>query len=152
MVTNYLLVNTTLVVGALAGALLAEGALIVPYWQGLSEEDFFRLHKNSGFRLFQFYGPLTIAAAFMTVLNSLSSSLCSHPGECFSLSAMIMLGLAIVMYFAYFRKANAGFATGVIVSATLQEELAKWAFLHWIRVGFVFVAFIFLLMALAFGV
>jgi hypothetical protein len=46
---------STGLLGLFVGALLAEGALFVPYWKTLKAEAFFSLHKEYGPRLYRFF-------------------------------------------------------------------------------------------------
>ncbi|WP_438041706.1 hypothetical protein [Sorangium sp. So ce128] len=65
------LVVSVVLLGLLAGALWAEGALLVPYWKTLKAEEFYRLHPQYAPRLFRFFAPITAitpAAAFVAAV------------------------------------------------------------------------------------
>jgi hypothetical protein len=54
--------------GLLAGALLAEDRLLLPYWRTLSAEAFYALHPTFEPMLYRFFAPLTMAAPLAVVL------------------------------------------------------------------------------------
>ena len=47
-------------IGLLVGALLAEGAIFIPYWKSLPADTLYSLHNEYGPRLYHFFAPLTI--------------------------------------------------------------------------------------------
>lgn len=136
------------ILGLFVGALLAEGALLVPYWRTLPADKFFSLHKEYGPRLYSFYAPLTIAATMLAVTTAIVCLLTFHSGRWSSLVVGILAVLMVAIYFFYFKHANAKFAAASISAAELPIELARWAIWHWVRVAVGLLAFIASLIAL----
>jgi hypothetical protein len=133
--------------GLLAGALLAEGALLVPYWRTLSPEQFYALHPTYGPRLYRFYAPLTIAAPLAALL---SAGMAFAVGNRFAAaSGAALLALALVAcYGLYFQRANDAFSRHAVPHDQLAAELARWAAWHHVRVVIAVLAFLSSLLAL----
>jgi len=55
-------VLATLALGVAAGAMLAEGAVLVPWWRSMPPEAFLRWYADNARRLFEFFGPLEIVS------------------------------------------------------------------------------------------
>ena len=127
--------------GLFVGALLAEGALFVPYWKTLEAETFFILHKEYGPRLYRFFAPLTIAATFLAVVTAVVCILTAQNGRWATMIAGILAATMIGIYFLYFKTANAKFAVGKISADDLKDELNRWEKWHWVRVIVGIVAF-----------
>jgi hypothetical protein len=95
--------------GLLAGALLAEDRLLVPYWRTLSAETFYALHPTFGPMLYRFFAPLTMAAPPAAVLAMVQVTLQSGGLTPRSLAAIAMAVLTcslVAIYFLYFKSAN----------------------------------------------
>jgi hypothetical protein len=120
--------------GVFVGALLAEGALFIPYWRALPAEEFFALHKVYGPRLYRFFAPLTIVATAAAVIAAIACALIDHRGRRPTIVAGILSASMVVLYFLYFKRANARFAAASLNADELSEELARWASWHWARV------------------
>lgn len=134
--------------GLLMGALLAEGALFIPYWRSLSAPSFYALHKDWGTRLYRFFAPLTIAATVSAVAAAVISMIEGSPGRWASLLAGVAALSLVAIYFAYFEGGNVRLAEVDMKSAELAEELARWERWHWTRVMHGIVAFVASLLAL----
>ncbi|MGB0907387.1 MAG: hypothetical protein ACPGVT_07825 [Maricaulaceae bacterium] len=117
---------TTGIIGLYAGSLLTEGVILVPYWRRMSAEDFFSKHSEMGPSLFKYFAPLTTLAVMMSVLTAVlvGGRHVIAAGLCVS---------ALVIFFLYFKKANASFADHSLANEDLKAELAKWAAWHWLR-------------------
>lgn len=135
-------------IGLLIGALLAEGALLVPHWRSLPRDEFHNLHANFGPRLFGFYAPLTTAAVLLSWGTALATARIGHSGWCFSLLSAALMGGLLGIYFLYFKRANGHFARGDLSAPALELELARWAGWHWTRVWVGLIAFVASLLAL----
>lgn len=119
--------------GLSAGAMLAEGALLVPYWRALPPDAFLRWYAGNAARLLAFFGSLEIAA---TVLTLTAAVLCGvrRAAGIGSLVIAAALALAVLLPFPiYFRDVNASFAGATIAPDQVGEELARWAAWHWLR-------------------
>lgn len=128
--------------GLLMGALLAEGALFVPYWRTLPAPAFFALHKEWGPRLYRFFAPLTIASTMSAMAAAVVGILAERPGRRATLVAGVLAGTMVAIYGAYFKNANVRLAAGRLSSAELASELARWARWQWARVVVGIVAFV----------
>ena len=78
---------TAWLLGLFVGALLAEGALLVPYWRTLPAAEFFALYKEYKPRLYRFFEPLTIAATSLAVITAVACLMTAHPGSWLALAA-----------------------------------------------------------------
>ena len=134
--------------GLLMGALLAEGALLVPHWRTLAAAEFFALHKQWGPRLYRFFAPLTMAATISASMAAVVSTLVGRPGKWMELFAGILAVALVGIYFAYFQGGNARLAKGTMTAEELAAELARWTQWHWTRVAIGVVAFVFSLLGL----
>jgi hypothetical protein len=137
-----LTVLTTLVLGVFAGSLLTEALLLVPYFRSLSFEEFNRLHREFGPRLFSYYAPLTISATLVP-LAAAAATLLNYPRTNFFAWVAAALVLAILAtYIFYFRAANRAFAERRLDEQALAKELARWAAVHTFRTALAMCAFI----------
>ena len=130
--------------GILAGALLAEDRLLVPYWRTLPAETFFAQHPIVGPMLYRFFAPLTMAAPLAAVLAMVQVILLSGGLTLRSLAAIATAVLTcslVAIYFLYFKSANEAFLARAVSAAELPATLARWAAWHRARVFVVVAAF-----------
>ncbi|MDP3546349.1 MAG: DUF1772 domain-containing protein [Phreatobacter sp.] len=123
--------------GLLAGALLAEDRLLVPYWRTLSAETFYALHPTYGPLLYRFFAPLTMAAPPAAMLAAVQVALQSGSLALRSLAAIAAAVLAcslVAIYLLYFKSANEAFVRRAVADADLPSALARWATWHRARV------------------
>jgi len=120
---------STLVLGLLAGSLLTEAMILVPYWRRMEPPTFFQLHGSLGPHLFRYFAPLTIVAVGLAVAVAIISG---APNVAWLVTAGLCVA-ALAIFFIYFRSANNRFATHDMPNAELAGELAKWAAWHWLR-------------------
>lgn len=118
---------TTIIIGLYAGSLLTEGVILVPYWQGMKPSEFFRLHGTLGPNLFKYFAPLTSAAVALSVIAAIFGHNHWH-----GVTAALCC-TALVIFFLYFKKANAAFAAHRLKDSQLEAELSRWANWHWLR-------------------
>lgn len=137
--------------GLLVGALMAEGALLVPYWRTLSPQEFYALHPSYGPRLYRFFAPLTIAGPSLSLVAAGSSIAVADQGQWFSVIAAALSSVVIGIYFVYFKSANAGFENHAIPESDLAAELGRWAAWHKGRTVIALLAFAGSLLALPRG-
>jgi hypothetical protein len=135
--------------GLWVGALLIEGAVLVPLWRSLPPAEFFAWHPASGPRLYRFFYPLTVLATLATIAAAVASVLANHPGRWLVVIAGVLSVAIVATYFLYFERANAKFAAAAISSKELTAELARWASWHWVRVAFGLAAFGAILLAIS---
>lgn len=123
--------------GLLAGALLAEDRLLVPYWRTLPAETFYALHPAYGPLLYRFFAPLTMAAPPAAVLAAVQVTLQSGFVSPRALSAIAAATLAlslVAIYLVFFKAANDAFARQAVPAMDLPAALARWAAWHRARV------------------
>ncbi len=121
-------------IGLLVGALLAEGAIFIPYWRALPTEQFYSLHKEYGPRLYRFFAPLTIAPAVL-ILTAAGLSLWTADAGRWAMFMACLFFIGVLMtYVGYFKNANARLAAATLSAYGLSLELARWESWHWVRV------------------
>ena len=67
VMANALTVLTTIALGLSAGALVIEGAVLIPSWRSLQPDRFLAWYREHARLLFKFFGPLEIIAAGLAV-------------------------------------------------------------------------------------
>ena len=142
MASDILQLVATAVLGLLVGALLAEGALLIPYWQSLPAATFYALHRVYGPRLYRFFAPLTMAAGVLVGAASGASVWTGDSGRWATVVSCGVYGGVLATYGLYFRQANARFAAQSLAPDALERELARWQRWHWVRVVLGVVAFL----------
>lgn len=123
--------------GLLAGALLAEDRLLLPYWRTLPADTFYALHPTYGPLLYRFFAPLTMAAPLVAVLAAVQVLLQSGVAAPRSLSAIAAATLTcslVAIYLLFFKAANEAFERKAVPAADLPAALARWASWHRARV------------------
>lgn len=123
--------------GLLAGALLAEDRLLVPYWRTLPAETFYALHPTYGPLLYRFFAPLTMAAPPAAVLAAVQVALQSGslaPRGLSAIGAAVLACSLVAIYLAFFKAANDAFLRQAVSAAELPAALARWAAWHRARV------------------
>ena len=126
-------VLATVALGVSAGALAAEGAVLVPFWRSLQPEAFLAWYREHAGLLLRFFGPLEITATVLALaalaLNWLLGCAATDP-----LIVSAFLAVAVLAAFPiYFQKVNARFAAGTIAQDCVQAELRRWSRWHWAR-------------------
>jgi hypothetical protein len=124
-----------LLLGVTAGAMLAEAAILVPYWQSLAPVDFFDWYAANASLLVGFYSPLEIASAVVALASAVLHSVQSRPGGRLWWVAAILSILVIATFFVYFKDANAGFSNRSIAEDSLPAALVTWSTWQWGRVA-----------------
>ena len=119
--------------GLSAGAMLAEGAVLVPWWRSLPPESFLSWYAANASRLFDFFGLIETASAVLAVAAAaLFRYQRGGSGRLFIASAVLMLAV-LGAFPLYFQQVNASFAAGTIELDRVAAELARWAAWHWVR-------------------
>lgn len=135
--------------GLAAGAMLTEGAVLVPYWRSLPPEAFFAWYADNAGRLFEFFGPLEIVSALLAIAAALLS-LFRRRRSGVPLAAAAVLAVAVLAFFPlYFEDVNGGFEAGTIPLDRLADELARWSAWHWTRTVVGIAAFVAALVGVA---
>ena len=136
-------------IGLLVGALLAEGAIFIPYWRSLPRETFYALHKVYGPRLYRFFAPLTIAPSLLSLAAATSCGWSEDAGRLPTMVAGVFFMCVVGTYVGYFKQANARLAASTLSDDELSKELAHWESWHWIRVILGVMAFVAALMGVS---
>lgn len=63
--------GTVIMTGLLAGALLTEAFILVPYWKKMPSIEFLRLHQTMSPSLFRYYVPLTVAGSAFPIITTI---------------------------------------------------------------------------------
>ncbi len=122
--------------GLSAGALLAEGGLLVPFWRASSPETFLDWYERYAPMLMRFFTPVEVGAAGFAV-----AAAAFHWGNpALMVAALLSAGL-LAMFPLYFEHANASFAKRTIGVWKVEGELRRWAAWHWGRTGIAITAF-----------
>lgn len=145
---DYLYLASTFTMGLFAGALLTEACILVPYWRRMKPSEFFRLHGGMGFNLFRYFAPLTAVAVLMSI-SSFAVAVIVEESPLWQGVAAVLCIIALLMFFFYFKNANAKFATHSISENELVIELRRWAIWHWTRTILILAAFVFSLVAIS---
>jgi len=122
--------------------MLAEAAVLVPYWQSLSATEFFEWYSSNASRLVDFYTPLEVGSAIAALARALMVSRGSRRGADLWRVAAILAIAVIAMFFVYFKDANASFLDRTIEPNDLAEALQTWANWQWARVALGCAAFV----------
>lgn len=131
--TELLFALAALALGVSVGALLAEGAVLVPFWRGLEPAAFLVWYRKHADLLLRFFGPLEIAATVLS-LAALGAGWIDDSAALAWLAVSALGAVAVVAVFPlYFQKANASFASGSIAAEAVARELARWSRWHWAR-------------------
>ncbi len=125
----------TMVLGISAGAMLAEGAVLVPYWRSLPADDVLRWFAANEPRLVAFYGPLETAAVGCTMAAALLYAVRGRRGAGWLAIALLLAVGVLALYPLYFRAVNARFVAGTIERTEVAAELARWSSWQWLRVS-----------------
>ena len=137
--------------GLSAGALLAEGAVLVPFWRSQQPESFLAWYREHAALLLRFFGPLEVVATVIAILAALLAWI-SGRGGAYLVIVSALLAVAVLASFPlYFQRANASFAAGTIAVDQVAQELRHWALWHWARTAIATASFILAVLALRYG-
>jgi len=148
---SFVSVLGVLLLGLTAGAMLAEAAILVPYWRSLAPADFFDWYAAHASLLVDFYSPLEIASAVVALVCAVLYSAQSRASARLWWVASILSILVIATFFAYFEDANAGFSSRAISEDSLPTALEAWGRWQWGRVGVGLAAFVASVLAIRTG-
>ena len=127
--------------GLLAGGLLTEARILVPYWRQMPTEDFLKLHHTMAPSLYRFFAPLTVMGTISPILTCIFVSTPNRFVESAwfisAVSAVLLLGF----YLFFFRSANNTFSKTTDVDVA-KPILEKWASMHTIRTWIACVSFV----------
>jgi hypothetical protein len=150
-VTSLIGVLAVITLGLSAGAMLAEGAVLVPYWRSLPAESFLDWYGANASLLFDFFAPLETASAFLAIAAAALPCYRRRPGSVLLVVAAVLAAAILVMFPLYFRDVNASFSARTIAPDRVAAELGRWATWHWIRTAMGVAAFAAALLGLRSG-
>jgi hypothetical protein len=87
--------------------------------------------------LFRYFAPLTTVAVGLSVIAAIRQAVL-FSGQ--TLAAVLCVS-TLLIFFVYFRRANAAFAARALTETELAPELARWSAWHWLRTVAVTAAF-----------
>lgn len=116
--------------GLSAGAMLAEGAVLVPYWRSLPPESFLGWYAANASALFDFFAPLEIAGAGLAIAAAALHLYGRRSGRGLFVVSAVLAAAVLAAFPLYFRDVNASFTAGTIALDHVAPELARWAAWH----------------------
>jgi hypothetical protein len=126
-------VLAAVVLGVAAGALVTEGAVLVPTWRALAPTDFLAWYRRHAGLLFRFFGTLEVVA-LLAALAAFALDWRAQGAPSLPRAVAAALCLAVLAVFPlYFQRVNASFEQATIALDRVPAELARWARWHWAR-------------------
>jgi hypothetical protein len=132
--------------GLLAGALLMEAAVLVPYWRSISAQAFRELHHGVAPRLYAYFAPVTVGAVVVSVA---SGALAAASGpevtrDWLAIASGVLALMLLGFYRWYFETANQRLPelARLDTSGGLAAELRRWQLLHLLRTAVCLCAFV----------
>lgn len=135
--------------GLLAGALLTEAMVLVPFWRKLAPGEFLTRHGDMAPLLFRFYAPLTVLGTSLPIITMLIALLFNDSSQVLWIGSGSIAIALLSIYFVYFKSANARFESGKLEDSELETELVRWAYWHNFRTNLACIGFLLSLIALA---
>jgi hypothetical protein len=132
-VTGALQILSAATIGVYAGAMLTEGLVLLPWWRSASPVEFFSWYAANSGRLQGFFRPVTWTAGLCAIAAALATLGTERSGRWTALTAAVLMVVAALSFFVYFKSANSSFVTAGMSAADLAVELARWARWHWGR-------------------
>lgn len=135
--------------GLLAGALLTEATVLVPFWRRLSPAEFLSRHGDMAPLLFRSYAPLTVLGTVLPIITMIVALVLGDSSQVlWSITGSIAVAL-LGIYFVYFKSANEKFESGKLQDAEVIAELGSWANWHNFRTVLACLGFLTSVLALA---
>ena len=128
--------------GLTAGALLAEGAILVPFWRSLSPASFLGWYKQYAAILQKFFGTLEVTAAVVTIFATVLSWVSHDPSASLMIVSALLVVAVLAVFPIYFQQVNTSFAAATIALDRVPAELRRWSSWHWARTIVAMTAFI----------
>ena len=141
MISESLLLFSSVFLGIFIGTQITEAILFVPNWKALKADDFFSFYQKYGKKIYLFFAPITILATVIS-LTTVVYCIIIQDGNKILLGIMGLTTLAFFStYYLYFKKANKRFTERDLSNDGLPQELKRWGNWHWARICFEFIAF-----------
>lgn len=122
----------TIGLGLMTGALLAEGAILVPFWRASPPEEFLVWYRKHSALLQNFFGPLEIGAGLITIAATAAKWAAGGPVALLALATLLAIAV-LAVFPVYFQRANTSFRAGTIAVERVSGELRVWSAWHWGR-------------------
>jgi hypothetical protein len=119
--------------GLAAGALLAEGAVLVPLWRAMSAREFLEWYPRNAQLLLRFFGPLEVVPTVIVAVVMAGSNYSGDDGALLWTAAAGLAVAVLLSFPIYFKAANESFTSGSIAEDQVEDELRRWAAWHWGR-------------------
>lgn len=119
--------------GLAAGALLAQAAVLVPWWRSLEPVAFLDWYAAHSGLLFRFFAPLEIVAALLAIAAAALERWPLRGESGFQLAAALLAVAVLGAFPLYFAEVNASFTSGSTPHDAVADELTRWAAWHWAR-------------------
>jgi hypothetical protein len=116
------------------GSQITEGALLVPYWQSLSSDNFYAYYNEHGPLIGQFYTLLTIIAALIPIIIAIYCKSINSKALKFALTSSFFALLFVSSFYMYFKGTNDLFYRAALADIELKKELISWSYWHWGRI------------------
>ena len=128
--------------GLSAGAMLAEGAILVPYWRSLPPASFLQWYAANAALLLDFFAPLETGSGVCVVVAAALYQYQRRRGRGLLTTAAVLAVAVLAFFPLYFQSVNASFAAGTIGLDHVAAELSTWALWHWFRIALGVSAFV----------
>lgn len=129
--TQLLDTAAVLAIGLLAGSLVVEAFVLVPFWRSLGVEDFYSLHHRVGPRLFSYFAPLTTVAVVAVIVAAVAGR--DADGSAWRWAAAASSVVVLGFFPLYFKRANQALANRSVSDAQLPIALRQWSRVHAVR-------------------
>ncbi|MEO9890902.1 hypothetical protein [Aurantibacter sp.] len=130
------------------GSQITEGFLLVPYWQSLSTQEFYKYYSKFGPLIGKFYTILTIIAVLIPISISVFCFLNKRTALKYSIVSSFFALLIIAIFYTYFKGTNQQFYEASFDAYQLKSTLKNWNFMHWLRVLFETISLVFLIITM----
>ena len=145
-------VLATVGLGLLAGALMTEAAVLVPYWRGISHQTFGVLHEGFAPRLYAYFAPLTIATVLLASTSGAFAATSRPKGtaDWLTIGSSALAISLLGFYRLYFDRANRALPELARLEDPTQliAELQRWQSIHTVRTGVCLASFVCAVLAL----
>ena len=145
---QFLLFFSVTIFSIFIGSQITEGALLVPYWQSLSSNNFYSYYNEYGPFIGQFYTVLTIGAALIPIVISIYCKSNNSNALKFALISSFFAILFVSSFYIYFKGTNELFYQAALNDVELKNELVIWSYWHWGRIFIECLSLVFLILSL----
>ena len=148
MIKEYLLFFSVAVFSIFIGSQITEGALLLPYWQSLTADNFYAYYNEFGPSIGKFYTVLTIIAALIPVATSIYCKINNDKALKVTFLSSFFALLFVASFYIYFKGTNELFYQAALSDHELKNELVIWGYWHWGRIVIECLSLVFLIIAL----